>query len=173
MPSRILLAASILLLYILLSVLALPLSVMPRTQRPRLATSLSTRNWSSRIKDCIAAELVVAPLRLTLCLCPVLEVVLPLLISSQMLAVSLINESARVLRSWSGEAPGVRMPVLAAFLVLFTKGKLRVVPVDSKDETEGRCAVAAEELMGRRIAELINSSRDVRCSSELDRAGLA
>jgi hypothetical protein len=63
------------------------------------------------------------------------------------------------LTAWSGDPPsGVSIPVLDVLLDLLTSGKLRVVPVESNEEVDGRCVfVAAFELIGRRIVEYITS----------------
>lgn len=68
-----------------------------------------------------------------------------------------------VLPSDSDERPsGVRTPLLPLDLLagLLTSGKLRVVPVDSKEETDGACGrVMAVELIGRRMLEYKLSRR--------------
>lgn len=127
-------------------------SVRPRTHLPRLATTCSTKSWSSLDSIWIAGEW--GP---------------PLVLSrSYTLVVSDMSDSATCLRSYSGDAPGVRMPPLS--LVLLTSGKLRLVPVDSKDETDGRCSAALKVMLaGRCSTELARglSSRYRKASSPL------
>src|SRR5687768_2667509 len=62
-----------------------------------------------------------------------------------------MSVSEMVLSYWSGDELGVRTPVLLAVvvLVLLTRGKLRFVPVESKEATEGRWVMD----MGRRTAD--------------------
>jgi len=70
------------------------------------------------------------------------------------LAVSCINLFDMFLSAWSGDEVGVNTPLVVSLLGLLTKGKLRLVPVESKDDTDGRCKDATAELdTGRRKTE--------------------
>src|SRR3569833_1222575 len=159
-PSRIRLAASMRRLYMRLSALALPLSLRPNMLWLRLATSRSTRYWASLSKVCMVAGLLSLLLRLDRLLpppgpelwswSPGYDRLALSLDCSQMLAVSLSSVSDMFLSSSSGdELLGVRTPV-ARGAFLFTRGKLRMVPVDSNDEMEGRCSMVAALLAGLR-----------------------
>lgn len=111
---------------------------------------------------------------LMLCLCPPRAeasflAASPFCISWQAAVVSLMSEVVIDLTAWSGDPPsGVSIPVLDVLLPLLTRGKLRVVPVESNEDTDGRCVfVAALELIGRRIVEYITSR--LVCPSGLGR----
>src|SRR3569833_428977 len=157
-PSRIRLAASMRRLYMRLSALALPLSLRPNTQRPRLATSRSTRYWSSLSKVCMVAGLLSLLLRLDRLLpppgpelwswSPGCDRLALSLGCSQMLAGSLSSVSDMFLSSSSGdELRGVRTPV-ARVAFLFTRGKLRMVPVDSNVVLVGWCCLVVVLFVG-------------------------